>query len=113
MNSSAAGLSTRFFKERTPIGPLTIGNSTANFLMNGCLAGNVNMDWENCQIAVRSEQIDSHFEGSRDHRCAEIWQFLCVENISVTPDEATLDVDHSPWGARRTVRPSMGMAGNT
>jgi hypothetical protein len=37
---------------------------------------------ENRQIAVRSEQIDSHFEGSRDYRSAGIWQFLCVEDIS-------------------------------
>ena len=31
MTSCAAGLSTRFFKVSTPIGPLTIGNVIGNF----------------------------------------------------------------------------------
>jgi hypothetical protein len=38
----AAGPSTRFFKVSIPIGPLTIGSVTGNFVMNGCLTGNMN-----------------------------------------------------------------------
>src|SRR5262245_3668454 len=44
MNSCAAGLSIRFLRVRIPIGPLTIGSSIGNFLMNGCVLGNVNTD---------------------------------------------------------------------
>jgi hypothetical protein len=44
IKSRAAALSTRFFKVRIPIGPMTIGNSIGNFLMKGCLEGKVSTD---------------------------------------------------------------------
>ena len=39
MKSCTAGLGVRFFSMMIPIGPLAIGNSTGNFLMNGCSVG--------------------------------------------------------------------------
>ena len=51
---------------------------------------------ENRQIAVRSEQIDSHFEGSRDHSGAGIWQFLGVEDISGKQSEPTAQWRQNP-----------------
>ena len=68
MTSCAAGLSTRFFKVRIPTGPLTIGSAIGNFLMNGCLTGNVNTIFRvDRKIAARSEQVDRHFEALGDH----------------------------------------------
>ena len=40
MKSCATGLGVRFFSMIIPIGALAIGNSTGNFLMNGCRTGN-------------------------------------------------------------------------
>ena len=40
MKSCTTGLGVRFFSVTIPIGPLAIGNSTGNFLMNGCRTGN-------------------------------------------------------------------------
>jgi hypothetical protein len=40
MKSFAVGFNTRFFSVKIPIGPLWAGNTTGNFLMNGCRIGN-------------------------------------------------------------------------
>jgi hypothetical protein len=40
MKRCTTGLGVRFFSVMIPIGAPAIGNSTANFLMNGCRSGN-------------------------------------------------------------------------
>ena len=44
MNNCAAGLSARSFNVSIPMGPVTLGSSTGNFLMSGCLSGKPNTD---------------------------------------------------------------------
>src|SRR5437868_4213123 len=48
---------------------------------------------EDRQIAVRSEQIDGHFESSREHGSAGKRQSLSVEDISCKRSEPT-----ARWG---------------
>jgi len=40
MKCCATGLGGRFLSATSPTGALALGNSTGNFLMNGCLTGN-------------------------------------------------------------------------